>query len=152
MGPDGGTQCSGNGTDITSYKGISGVIHARKTMFLVGVFLTDAEPADPAPARLDFSNNEAFATLAPVIGQTFFIGDGLTGTGAGTVQQFAVPDAATRLFLGFADGYGVHGSPGYYGDNSGSLGVTVTGGSGGCGVQLLGRPGDSDGGGGGRRE
>ncbi|MCX6629709.1 MAG: BACON domain-containing carbohydrate-binding protein, partial [Candidatus Solibacter sp.] len=133
-GPDGGTECSANGTDLTSYQGIAGVIHTRKTMFLVGVFLTDAEPADPAPPRLDFSNNEGFATLSPLIGQTFFIGDGQTGTGAGTVQQFVAPDAATRLFLGFADGYSLHGSPGYYGDNSGSLGVTVSGGSGGGGA------------------
>ena len=132
-GPDGGTEGSTTGTDISSYRGISGVIHTRKTMFLVGVFLTDAEPADPAPARLDFSNNEAFATLAPVIGQTFFIGDGMTGTGAGGVQQFMAPDSATRLFLGFADAYWAHGAPGFYGDNSGSLGVTVNVAFGGAG-------------------
>ena len=47
-GPDGGTSASGD-TDITSYGGISGIVHPNRTMFLVGVFLADAEPIDPAP-------------------------------------------------------------------------------------------------------
>lgn len=123
---DGGPFATGD-TDITSYGGISGILHNSRTMFLVGVFLTDAEPADPAPARLDFSSGalgDGFAILSPTIGQTFLVGDGLTGTGAGLIQQFLVPPTATRLYLGFADApdFGSPSSaPGYYGDNVGQL-------------------------------
>ena len=110
-------------TGVTSYGGLSGISHDTNG-FLIGVFLDDAEPVDPAPPSLDFRSaalGTSFATLSPVIGQTFFAGDGLTGTGAGAVQAFAVPPTATRLFLGFADGYGYSGPPGAYSDNSGSL-------------------------------
>ena len=96
-------------------------------MYLVGVFLTDAEPSDPAPPRLDFSSTALghdFATLAPAIGQTFFIGDGKTA-GALT-QDFTVPAGATRLFLGLADAYGFADEPGTYYDNSGSFMATFT--------------------------
>lgn len=115
--PDGGTDATGT-TDICSYHGISGIIYEPseghlhgKTMFLVGVFLTDAEPSDPPEEpleRLDFSADaltENFDTLAPNIGQVFFIGDGRQYTGYGTYQRFIVPANATRLFLGFADAY-----------------------------------------------
>ena len=124
-GPDGGSCASGT-TDILSWGGISGIINAQKSMFLCGVFLGPNEPADPAPPRLDFTNNMNFLSLAPLIGQTFFIGDGLTGTGSGTVQQFLVPDTATRLYLGFADAleFGNPTSyPGFYWDNCGQLSV-----------------------------
>ncbi len=50
-GPDGGTSASGS-TDITSFGGISGILHGNRTLFLVGVFLNDAEPTDPAPVNL----------------------------------------------------------------------------------------------------
>jgi hypothetical protein len=69
---------------------------------------------------------EDFSLLSPSIGQTFFIGDGLTETGNGTVQQFVVPAAATRLFLGFADGGSFSGQPNRYGDKSGSLVATFS--------------------------
>lgn len=125
-GPDGGQWATGD-TDITSYDGISGIVHSSRTMFLVGVFLTDSEPTDPAPARLDFSAGaygDGFSAIAPAIGQTFFVGDGMTGTGSGLTQQFLVPANATRLYLGFADAadFGAPSSaPGYYGDNAGQL-------------------------------
>ena len=51
-------------------------------MFLVGVFLDEREPADPAPERLDFSTSENYSTLSPLIGQVFFIGDGRSASGA----------------------------------------------------------------------
>jgi hypothetical protein len=87
---------------------------------------------------LDFSSGaltENFTTLSPELNQTFYVGDGLTGTGSGTVQQFNVPVGATTLYLGFADGntmginsnqYNYHGNPGYYSDNSGSLQATFS--------------------------
>jgi hypothetical protein len=109
-------------TDITSYGGISGVIDRRNGMFLVGVFLTDDPPSKSAPPRLDFTKSERFRTLTPEVGQTFFVGDGSDRT-------FQVPRGATRLFLGFADGYSdghfYQGHPGYYGNNGGYLCVGV---------------------------
>ena len=129
-GPDGGTLYTR--TDISSFGGLSGIIDNAKTMFLVGAFLSGGEPTDPAPARLDFSSSaltEGFLALAPQLNQVFFIGDGLTGTGSGSVQQFSVPAGATRLFLGFADSYNggsntISGSPGFYADNDGSVTAT----------------------------
>jgi hypothetical protein len=35
-------------TDVTSFGGISGIIHRRNGMFLVGVLLADSSPAEPA--------------------------------------------------------------------------------------------------------
>ena len=106
-------------TDIASYNNISGIVHPRRSFFLVGVFLADSPPT-AASARLDFTT-DSFARLAPAIGQTFFIGDGLTGAGSGTRQQFEVPAAATRLYLGFADASYFRGTPGSYHDNAGTL-------------------------------
>lgn len=120
------------GTDMSSYGGISGITDTNqgRQFFLIGVFTGDAEPFDPAPPTLDFSQNESFLELAPVLNQLFFVGDGLTAYGTGTVQRFDVPTGATRLFLGFADGAGAggafHGLPGAYDDNSGALTATVT--------------------------
>jgi hypothetical protein len=109
-------------TDITSYSGVSGIVDGRNGMFLVGVFLTDEPPSTSAPKRLDFTKRERFRTLAPDVGQTFFIGDGRGRT-------FRVPDGATRVFLGFADAYSdghfYQGHPGYYGNNGGHLCVAV---------------------------
>ncbi len=121
-GPDGrpGT-ASREFTDLDSVGGISGITALDRVGFLTGVFLTDDAPVAPAPARLDFTGNSGFTQLAPVIGQTFFIGDGRSGTGAGAIQAFHVPDGATRLFLGFADGFAFNGPPGYYDDNLGTM-------------------------------
>ncbi len=74
---------------------------------LVGVFLNDGVPIDPAPDQLTYpAENFAFESLSPEQNQIFFIGDGLTGTGDGTRQLFVVPAGATRLFLGTSDGFG----------------------------------------------
>jgi len=127
-GPDGGGDATGT-TDITSYGGISGIVHGARTMFLVGVFLDASEPMDPAPARLDFTSADGFTDLYPLLSQTFFVGDGLTGTGSGTVQRFHVPTGATRFYLGFADSYlfgNPTGPPGQYDNNTGSLTANMT--------------------------
>ena len=108
---EGGNICGG-ATDINSYQGISGIVDGHRSMFLVGVFLGDRAPSDPAPERLDFTDSENYTLLSPFLGQTFFIGDGLTGTGTGTPQQVVVPNGATRLFLGVEDGYDFRGNPG----------------------------------------
>jgi hypothetical protein len=73
---------------------------------IIGVFITDDVPqASNYPARLDFSkqSDRDFTSLAPRLRQPFFIGDGRTTYGE--VQQFIVPEGATRLFIGTMDSY-----------------------------------------------
>jgi hypothetical protein len=106
------------GTDVKSYGGISGIVHDRNGMFLAGVFLADDPPSGPAPPRLDFTSRDRFDSLSPRLAQTFLIGNGKR-------RSYHVPDGATRLFLGFADGYYYMGPPGWYGNNRGELTVTV---------------------------
>ncbi|MEG4292504.1 hypothetical protein Q5692_26720 [Microcoleus sp. C2C3] len=110
-----------SGTNILSYGGISGIRNDSGLGFLVGVFLNDSEPTGSGPSPLNFTNNTSFAELSPLLNQTFFIGDGLTGSGSGSIQRFLVPEQATRLFLGFADAGSVQGLPGTYNDNTGSV-------------------------------
>ena len=139
-GPDGNTGM--NFTDIPSFSGISGIVAGSDAtngtwMFLVGVFTdgTNIVPTgvpDPtAPPRLDFTSaaSQSFTSLSPLLFQTFWIGDGLTGNGTGTQQVFNVPVGATNLYLGFADAFMFHnteGGPGFYGDNVGAVTMDVT--------------------------
>ena len=123
---DGG-DCAGGDTDIQSTRNVAGIIAHDRTLFLVGLFVGPKLPAK-VPERLDFSPDKqgsAFASLSPKLGQVFFIGDGKTGTGSGVIQKFVIPSGATTLYLGYADAYGFHGTPGAYGDNKGGLGVTM---------------------------
>jgi len=117
-GPDG--RCESAGCSDTSYgseHGISG--GDAPVMSLVGVFLGPDQPdLSPAPEGLDFLNvGRDFTSLSPLLKQVFPIGDGLTT--AGSVQQFVVPDGATRLYLGTMDGFN-------WNDNAGSFTVQVT--------------------------
>jgi len=126
-----GTNISALGTN-----GISGINFAGREMFLVGVFLDNSVPTGAGPFTPTFVStggtfNADTATSFPAFltGQVFFIGDGRTGfnNAAGTVQTWAVPTNATRLFLGFADAFDNFVGPwGAYGDNTGSLNVTVS--------------------------
>jgi hypothetical protein len=140
---DGGANAS---TDVEPSPpiGISGIRHHELNIFLIGVFLDDKGP-DPAatPPVLSYSSANGYAgtlwdggdSFTPLINQTFFVGDGLTGTGAGNRQSFTVPSGATRLYLGFADGLNLGdythdlgtpspATPGYYDDNTGAVTVT----------------------------
>ena len=106
-GPDG----AAGSTDIEPVGAISGVTVPDKQMFLVGVFLSAGAPSgSPPPADT--------LTLVPRLQQIFYIGAG--------PRQVAVPDGATRLFVGFADAYAFHGQAGYYADNGGSVLVTFS--------------------------
>jgi hypothetical protein len=58
------------------------------------------------------------SVLHPALGVMFVVGDGLTGTGTGDVQTFAIPSGATRLILGYINDSYVH--------NAGGVSVTVT--------------------------
>jgi hypothetical protein len=128
IGPD-GAFCVSFDTNILPHDGISGIISVGRQMYLVGVFTDGTEPADPAPATLSYGAGDySAASYAPLLNQVFFIGDGLTGTGAGAVQDFLVPAAASTLYLGFADAFDFGGSaagpglpPGFYDDNVGTL-------------------------------
>src|SRR4029453_6554224 len=51
---------------------------------------------------------------------TFFIGDGKG-------RRYMVPEAATRVYVGFAEAFFCQGKPGYYGNNTGRLEVVATG-------------------------
>jgi hypothetical protein len=121
--PDGFGAASSD-SSTTAFDGISG-ISGPLAGWLVGVFETDTEPANPSPTTLDFNMiGTDFTMLSPAINQLFFIGDGLSGNAAGSVQQFLVPANATRLFLGISDAPGYHGAPGAYDDNAGSFVAT----------------------------
>jgi hypothetical protein len=110
LSPDGGSLAN-----HAAENGISGFTAPLNS--LVGVFLSDAQPnLSPPPA--DFPYLPSGGTVSPQVQQVFFIGDGLTGTGSGAVQQFVVPRGATRLFLGTWDGY-------EWNNNFGSFGVIV---------------------------
>jgi hypothetical protein len=126
FGPDGG-DCAGGNTDLKPAGKIAGIIAHDRTLFLVGVFVGAKLPAK-APPVLDFSPDKqgtGFKELAPALGQVFFVGDGLTGTGSGDPQAFRIPAGATHLYLGYADGFGFQGTPGYYADNKGGLEVSL---------------------------
>lgn len=117
--------------NVYSSGAISGIQETGRSMSLNGVFLGSSLPGSapstlsygPGGSGLSFSSTQygAFA-----LGQTFFIGDGLTGSGSGTVQQFLVPDEATTLYLGTLDAPGYNGAPGAYNDNVGSLSVSYS--------------------------
>jgi hypothetical protein len=124
-GPDGGAPAFN--MNVSQAAGISGV-HSSNVGYLAGVFLNGSEGAITALANSDFTpagTGEDFASLSPVIDQVFFIGDGLTGTGTGQVQQFFVPIGATTLVLGIVDANSYNGPPGAYFDNGGSFQVNV---------------------------
>jgi hypothetical protein len=124
LGSEGGHCCGDGSTDIGSYQGISGMKHARRQMFLAGVFLSDSAPVDPAPPVLDCTTWIGAPEVAPGLAQTFYIGDGVAQ--GGMAQRILVPRNATRLFLGIVDGYDIHASqPGYYNDNRGELNVAL---------------------------
>lgn len=125
-GPDGGACAVRTDVDGLAESGVGGVTHPSKTMFLVGTFLDDSSPSGPPPAKTDAAAAERRMMPAPSLRTTFFIGDGLSGTGDGERQSFTVPRGATRLFLGFADawdGSSMTGKPWAYFDNSGGLSV-----------------------------
>ena len=87
---------------------------------LVGVFLGAEQPNfSTAPDLLNFGtqSSQNYLSLAPLVKQVFFIGDGRTNTGA--VQKIIVPEGATQLALGTMDGHGWY-------NNWGAFDVEVT--------------------------
>jgi hypothetical protein len=87
---------------------------------VIGVFLGSNQPDEKsAPGALDFREpaDRDYPILAPQLKQPFFIGDGLTSSGA--VQQVIAPSGATRLFVGVMDEY-------RWADNEGAFTMQVT--------------------------
>jgi len=116
-GPDGWT---GHNFTLGSDLGISGYVLPEAC--LLGVFLDDQTNSGATPPDLDFGTILAQnqTSYAPGLFQTFFIGDGRTGQFYGNqIQEWTVPQGATRLFLGSSDGWN-------WSDNSGTFSLTVT--------------------------
>ncbi len=124
----------GNGAAVSSSNStgagsISGII-APGAGYLVGLFVAAGGPSGAAPFAPNFlPGGISFASLAPQLDQTFFIGDGLTGDGTGSVQNFYVPTGATALYLGISDACSYSGAPSCYSDNTGTFSVTVSAGA-----------------------
>jgi hypothetical protein len=109
--------------------GINGLSSAtgNSALPLMGVFLNEANPlGSSAPSALPY-DAQSPTSLAPSIGQVFYIGDGRTGfeNASGATLSFTAPQNATRLYLGIADGFPPSG-PDLYGDNTGTFSVTLT--------------------------
>jgi PEP-CTERM motif-containing protein len=118
--PDGvgAAPATSSNTGAGSISGISG----PGAGYMVGVFVPTGGPSGAAPASLNFTSSgigTSFTSLSPLLDQVFYIGDGLTGNGTGTVQQFFVPSGAGTLYLGISDAGFYNGAPGAYGDNAG---------------------------------
>jgi hypothetical protein len=114
---------SGGPSSILAFGSLSGIVLPNWGA-LVGVFVDTtgfSSAIVPVPANLNFTDDTSFTTLSPLLDQVFFIGDGLTGDGAGSIQDFYVPTGATELFLGIADAPAYGQPPGAYGDNYGVI-------------------------------
>ncbi len=126
---------AGGPTNFDSIGPLSGYHLTDFTGAMAGVFLEDNLPTSAPPALRFYVSNSSQGgiptstqTLSPEIGQVFFIGDGLTGSGSGSLQVFAVPPTATHLYLGYVDNCRAPGNtiPGCYSDNSGSINAVVS--------------------------
>jgi hypothetical protein len=126
QGPD-GDGVTGQNCDppviYRSYGGLSGIYDGSRAQFITGVFLASSGQPATAPGRLDFTDRtgleHSFTSLSPQLGQLFFIGDGLAGTGTGSIQQFIAPPGAATLYLGYTD------APDAYNDNQNAVTATV---------------------------
>jgi hypothetical protein len=134
-GPDGTATTTCNqraGRHINPIGPFSGYTTTDFTGALVGMFLADTFPTSRSPTLQFYATNSSqggtqtnFPSLSPALGQVFFIGDGLTGTGTGAAQSFNVPPTATHLYLGYVDSCDGR-VPGCYGDNLGSVNITFS--------------------------
>jgi hypothetical protein len=111
----------------TGYGSLSGIA-SPTAGYIAAVFLGPGGPVGAQPAELNFTGagGTSFTTLSPLLDQVFFVGDGLTGDGTGSTQDFVVPTGATELYLGLADACNYNGGPSCLGDNSGSFSAAVT--------------------------
>ena len=122
--PD-GAMAQVNKSSTTGKGSISG-IKAPGAGYLVGLF-TQGMPSGTAPPRLDFTKGTKthFTTLAPLLDQTFFVGDGREKDDKAVHQHFSVPAGSTNLYLGISDACGFEGTPNCYFDNQGFYKVVL---------------------------
>jgi hypothetical protein len=122
QGPDGGNDYDGVNDSNPAVGGISGILNTNPAhgFALLGVFVGSTVPSSKPPATENYSDITSNSSFSPALDQVFFIGDGLTGTGTGTVQKFNIPNTATRLFLGYPDG------PSDYYNNTGVVTATLS--------------------------
>lgn len=106
------------GTNVSG-TGLIGGIASPSSGFLAALFLGPTLPATQ-PAQFVVSDIDA-TSYTPGLGQAFFVGDGATS--GGVMQQFLVPDGATQLYFGIADGPAFSGPPEFYDDNLGTYSV-----------------------------
>jgi len=122
---------------FTSTVGVHGInnlsgLTGNSFLGLVGVF---GDATDPRTSVSVVAGDLSFdatspTSLSPDLWQIFYIGDGRDGYNnpLGTLLDFTAPTGATLLYLGFIDhGPGGAASPCCYGDNVGSLDVTLVG-------------------------
>jgi hypothetical protein len=108
------------------FESISGIT-APGAGYLVGLFVGPDGPIGTAPASLTYTTADTEDTsYDPLLDQVFFIGDGLTGDGTGTNQEFYVPTGATELYLGISDACFFVGAPSCYTGNAGQFSVDYT--------------------------
>jgi hypothetical protein len=108
------------------FESISGIT-APGAGYLVGLFVGPGGPSGTAPASLVYTSATTdLASYTPELDQVFFIGDGLTGDGTGTAQDFYVPTGATELYLGISDACFFVGAPSCYTGNSGAVSVSYS--------------------------
>jgi hypothetical protein len=125
LGPDGLLVAPEPIEGADSLYGI-GPLWTDRVLFLLGLFLTDAEPRDPGPPG--YYVDPMATVIERKLQQAVFVGDGLNVSldGVGRVQTFVIPEGATRFFLGYADFAGPGGDVGGYDDNTGEIHATVT--------------------------
>ncbi|MCC6243203.1 MAG: PEP-CTERM sorting domain-containing protein [Gemmatimonadaceae bacterium] len=114
-GPDG--YASSPGTQLSGSGAIGGLAVPGRVAFWTGVFTGPMQP--PSQAASAYTDLDFLSLSGMLLGQQFFIGDGRTS--GNVIQQFLIPDNATALYLGFADGFAFAGDPGYYNDNVGTF-------------------------------
>ncbi|MGA2591430.1 MAG: hypothetical protein ABSH32_16035 [Bryobacteraceae bacterium] len=131
-GPDGSTTSGCEPHTIETPIGpFSGIDMTDFVGPLAGMFLEDSLPASaPLPLRFYVSDSSQggiptdFKILSPLIGQVFFIGNGLTGTDTGAHHVFFVPPTATHLYLGYVDSCS-NSVPGCYYNNRGAVAANI---------------------------
>ncbi len=95
-----------NPTSVPSTS-LNGISNTRAPIGAVmGVFLSSAAPnLTSAPTGLDFgtTTQRDYASVSPLLKQTFFVGDGKRSTGE--TQSIVIPTGATKLYLGMMDAW-----------------------------------------------
>jgi len=121
--PNGGDELSG--TDLNAFEDLSGIALPVSTTFISAVFTNERSSDNAPPADFDYTNVDTTTTVefSPLLNQVFLVGDGSTSNG--TTQSFFVPESATAVSFGVADGFGFTGNPGAYDGNTGEWQLAI---------------------------